>query len=235
MDSKNKLTLGMGILYLVVILSFGLIIINEKAGDYKKPKIEEKLKEYLKTNYKESFNTSKIKYQVGKYTLKVSNKDNNHLYFYIYYENKKITNTYKKDYLEGRTLNNYMSKYQNKKIKNNKYKVKYEVKLNNCTKNVKESLIKGNYDLPIYTLYFNDEYNDLSTKLNEVKNYASSIKLNPKEYNLTLENKKNINKSININIPSDIMNISTEILVNAINNNDKSTLEKFNVKIKYLN
>ena len=89
--------------------------------------------------------------------------------------------------------------------------------------------------MPIYTLYFNDEYNDLSTKLNEVKNYASSIKLNPKEYNLTLENKKNINKSININIPSDIMNISTEILVNAINNNDKSTLEKFNVKIKYLN
>ena len=36
--------------------------------------------------------------------MKVTNKLNKNHYFYITYSNKKITDTYKEDYLEGRTL-----------------------------------------------------------------------------------------------------------------------------------
>ncbi len=228
---KNRLTLYMGMLYLFVILSFGLIIINEK----KPLQIEKRLNSYVKENYKEEFNTSKIKKKDKSYYIKLSNKKNKHLYFYVYYKDKKIISTYDNDYKEGKTLNNYMSKYQSKKLRNKNYKIKYETKLNNYTKSVKEKIINGNYDVPVYTIYVEETYTDLCTKLNEINTYINTIKLAPKDYNITLENKENIKESINIKISSDIMNSSLDKVVLSINNNDKLTLNKLNVKVKYLN
>ncbi len=228
---KNRLTLYMGMLYLFVILSFGLIIINEK----KPLQIEKRLNSYVKENYKEEFNTSKIKKKDKSYYIKLSNKKNKHLYFYVYYKDKKIISTYDNDYKEGKTLNNYMSKYQSKKLRNKNYKIKYETKLNNYTKSVKEKIINGNYDVPVYTIYVEETYTDLYTKLNEINTYINTIKLTPKNYNITLENKENIKESINIKISSDIMNSSLDKVVLSINNNDKLTLNKLNVKVKYLN
>ena len=128
-----------------------------------------------------------------------------------------------------------MSKYQSKKLRNKNYKIKYETKLNNYTKSVKEKIINGNYDVPVYTIYVEETYTDLYTKLNEINTYINTIKLTPKNYNITLENKENIKESINIKISSDIMNSSLDKVVLSINNNDKLTLNKLNVKVKYLN
>ena len=232
---KQKLTLSMGLLYLIVILCLGLIVINEKSKIYKMPAVEKKLKEYVKENYKEEFDISKIKFDYEKYSLKVKNKKNNNLYFYVYYQDKKITSTYNKDYKEGKTLINYMNNYQNKKKTKNtfdKYNVKYNIKLNKINKSIKNELINGNYNLNIYTIQVEDNYSDLKNKLTEILKYTNSIKLNPKDYNITLYNSKEYKKNLNINVSSDIMNSSIDTLVNAINTNDINTLKLLNVKVK---
>lgn len=237
MNYKNKLTISIGLLYLFVILSFGLIIINEKKDIILKPKIEKKFNDYLESNYKEEFIKSSIRKDNNKYYIKVMNKKNIHLYFIVYLKDKKIKDTYKKDYLEGKTLNTYIEKLKNKNIKSNKYdsyKIKYNVKLNECTKYVKDKLISGYYDLPIYTIKVEDNYNNINTKLKDIYLYTSSLNLKPKDYDITLNNKENINKSINIKINNDILKSSTDI-ESLILNNDQSTLNKLNIKIEYLN
>ena len=47
MDEKNRLTLYMGIFYLLVILCIGLIVIDEKKKDFLIPKIEDKINTYI--------------------------------------------------------------------------------------------------------------------------------------------------------------------------------------------
>ena len=52
MNTKNKLIFGQASLLLILIITFGLIIINEKAGEIFTPKVKEKMDNYLEDNYK---------------------------------------------------------------------------------------------------------------------------------------------------------------------------------------
>ena len=65
MDEKNRLTLYMGIFYLLVILCIGLIVIDEKKKDFLIPKIEDKINTYINNNYsdiKSELKFSKVKW-----------------------------------------------------------------------------------------------------------------------------------------------------------------------------
>lgn len=246
MNEKTKLTLYMGMFYLIIILLFGLIIISEKKKEYITPKIKEKIISYLKEKYKEeqkSFKYNKITFSKNKYSMKIHHKENKHLYFTVTYQKKKITDTYKKDYLEGKTLNNYMQKIMNKEIKEKlknpkKINITYNTKLNHCTKEVKNELLKENKNLPIYTVNINENIKDLTSLKNTIETIHQSMKkinLSPKNYNITLNNETNITKSLNIIIePNTIENRLDEIIL-LINNNDVDTLKKYNVKYTYLN
>lgn len=242
---QNKLTLYMGLLYLFAILFFGLILINDKKKDILLPKIEEKLKNYAEKTYKEdkeNFSYNKIKRTGDTYYLKVENKKNKHLYFNVNYENKKITDTYQKDYLEGNTLNKYMEEELNKTLQTkenpyNKYKVVYNTKLTDMTSSVKRKLINKNYNIQVYTIEVETSYKDL-TELKEILQnltlYTTTQNLLPKNYNITLNN-KNITKSMNIIIDNDIIINDIDTVVQGVTENNTSLLQKLNIKLKYLN
>ncbi len=248
MDTKNKLTLYMGIFYLIIILLFGLIIINEKKSDFIIPKIRKKLISYTEEKYNnKEFKYEKVKNKNEKYYLKVVSKLNNNLYFIVKYQDNKISDTYKKDYLEGATINKYMSKKMNNYIKKditsstdiyNKYEVEYNTKLNDCTNIVKEKILKEDYTLPIYTINIETKYYNFSNIKDiflGISNYTKKLNLNPKNYNITLNNTENISKSMNLLIDNDIIVNNIDEVVIAITNNNQLLLNKYNIKLKYLN
>lgn len=68
MNTKNKLIFGQASLLLILIITFGLIIINEKAGEIFTPKVKEKMDNYLEDNYKNTLiyhvNLSLFKFKI---------------------------------------------------------------------------------------------------------------------------------------------------------------------------
>lgn len=241
MNEKTKLTLSMGILYLLIILTFGLIIINEKKETYLKPKITKKITNYIKEKYpNQKFTYSKIIFLKNKYSMKISHPKNKNLYYTVTYQNKKITDTYKKDYLEGKTLTNYITKKLNKEINLTNYNINitYNIKLNKCTDNIKNELINNNYYLPLYTINVKKEItnnNQIKNILLDLNNTSKSINITPKNYNITLSNKTTPSKSINLIIEPSIIDNNLDEVITLITNNDKTTLKKYNVTYSYLN
>ena len=160
MKEQKKLTLGMAIFTFIIFVSFGVIILNEKSAPYFAPKIEKKLIDYLKTEYKDEYNDFDIGttiYSKTKYNLKVTAKKNKNLYFNIFYDNKKITDTYEKDYKQGKTLLNSITKKIEDELKN-KYNQDFNIimskSLDEYSKQIQDNLILKNdlMSLKIYTL-----------------------------------------------------------------------------------
>ena len=124
MNSKNSLLLGRGIFIIFTIVALGLIVMNEKGGSLFLNKIDKQLENHFETNYQDIKNNvivKEAKYKEGLFQKKIVSKENNNLFFYIEYKDKKITDTYTKDYKEGKTLFNYLNKELEKEIKNDEY------------------------------------------------------------------------------------------------------------------
>ena len=116
--NKNNLLFARGLFTLIVIVTFGLIIMNEKGAELFSSQIENKMNQYLDSNYSSlDFVKSKIKIDKTLFSMKISSKDNKHLYFTVSYQNKNIKDTYEKDYKEGTTLFNYLKEKQQTEIK----------------------------------------------------------------------------------------------------------------------
>ena len=246
--TENKLFFEMAIFFFIVILCFGLIIIKDKSESFKKNNISKEIDEYISINYKDiktEFKVNKLVFKNNIYSKKITNNNNKDLYFIINYKNKKISSTYKKDYLEGKTLLNTLEKKINEKLnkinQDNNYrslKITYNIKLNNCTDNIKNRLINGNYDLPLYTINdskkINLDDNSIQEEIQKLHNYILSLKLSPKNYKITYTDLKNETKSISIEF-------NEELLINNINigklimENNEQELNKYNVKVNRLN
>lgn len=251
---QQNLILQMGFLYLIVILLLGLILISEKRKEVIIPQVEKKLKEYINENYQnKNIKENKITYNKQKeiYTIKIENKQNNDLYFFVKYDykTKKITSTYKKDYIEGKSLTTNIEKSLNKKLVEKQKKlpstfknvrITYKTKLSESTKSIKEELLNKNYTLPLYTINLEDNISKLTEeillkKLKTINNYFKNINIVPKDYNIILNNKTTPTKSININIDQETLNNNLETICNLIINNKQIELEQYNIKYKYLN
>ena len=79
MNNKNSLLIGRGIFVIIIIVSFGLIIMNEKGGDLFKVKVEKKFETYLNDNYEDLLNTikkDKVNYKNNTFTQKIVSKKN---------------------------------------------------------------------------------------------------------------------------------------------------------------
>ncbi len=248
-NKEKRLFTEMIIFLFIIILCFGLIIINYKSDEIKLKKVEEKIDEYIKDNYSDidkDVKKEKLKQKNNSYSIKIYNKNNKNLFFYITYKDKKITSTYPKDYLEGNSLTSYYNKKINKdlkaKNKNSNFSnltISYDVKLNDCTDLIYKRLINNKYNLPIYTI--NDEETipfdaiSINKRIQLTSKYVNSIGFTPKYYSLTYTDSNNLVNSMNIKFKSDILNISTLDIGSAIVNNNKSILEKYSIEIKYLN
>ncbi len=213
------------------------------------PRINKKIDEYIEKNYKDNKNDflkSDLTYKATKYTMKITNKNNKNHYFYIYYQNKKIKDTYKIDYLEGKTLLKHIkSKLEKEVLEKTKTNVTVEIisKLNDYTSSVKERIIKEDHllELPFYTLekeLLIDIWNEknISDDIINMINKYQEKEITPKYYRITITNNNNIKESITINqITTDFIdNEEKELIIKDIleNNNNSTMLKKYKITIQ---
>lgn len=251
MKEQKKLTLGMAIFTFIIFVSFGVIILNEKSAPYFAPKIEKKLIDYLKTEYKDEYNDFDIGttiYSKTKYNLKVTAKKNKNLYFNIFYDNKKITDTYEKDYKQGKTLLNSITKKIEDELKN-KYNQDFNIvmskSLDEFSKQIQDNLILKNdlMSLKIYTLETTItskwNTNDIGSKIIKLNSNLKEENLTPKSYNITIINSKDATKSVKIsNLTTEIIEDSTllsSIISDIIKNENSELLKQNNITYKYFN
>lgn len=251
MKQDKKLMLYMSILFLIVFVSFGVIVVNDKLSFYYIPKIDKKLNNYIEQNYsniKNELKIGKTKYKNGKYYLKLTSKENKNLYFYIYYNNKKITDTYTTDYKEGYSLLKKIEKDLTKEISttiNQTISIKMTNTLANYSKQVQQKIIdeKNLINLKVYNISYETKINTFNTEQiqKEIEDFNTLLENNhitPKYINITITDKNDITNSIEIKNISSIFIKDSGLKsgINAIINNEKSdVLDKYNITYKYLN
>ena len=242
---KNRLTYGMAIFFLFTFVSLAFIVIKEKYNLILIPKIQTKMINYINKNYKE-LKHSKTKYSVSNnsYNMKVYNKENKNLYFMVYYKHKKITDTYKKDYIEGNTLLKHYENSIKNDLSNKKYsniKIAFTHKLNEYTKLVQDRLIKNENikELSIYNINVDINIKDFNKnniikELNSLYDYIKNKKCNPKNIIITITDEKDITKAVEIKgINKNNINNLDSIISDIIDNKELDS--KYNITYKYLN
>lgn len=248
MDKKNSLITNMWIFSTIIIVLFAIILIDEQKYTLLETKIEEKLTTYINSNYQEikkDLNIHKINYQPGShlYKIKLINKQNKNLFFYVSYQNKKISSTYQKDYVEGNSLLTFYKKKFEKEINDGrklKTTLTFTKKLNSYTSDIKENLINNQIkSLPIYQLKTELKpasftINDISSSIQTYHQYIISLGYNPKSYTFKVLF-EDINNSFEIkNITSELINNHTEELINGIINKDKNIITMYNITYQFL-
>ncbi len=244
MDEKNKLVLQMGMFFIIVIGVFSYIILNEKKYEILTPKVEEKLNNYIDKEFaKEKINLDigKIKYILDdrSYKIKLNNSKNKKLYFYVIYKNKKITNTYKKDYLEGKSLYTYTENKYKKEFKNSN--LKFTKSLDKYPNTIYEKIINNEIEsLPIYNIETeltidNHELGTITKKINSFYLKTKKSGYNPKEYKVTIVDKNDIKFSVEIdNLTEELISNNLSDIISGIINKDKSIIDKYNIEYKYI-
>lgn len=243
----KKLQLQYYIFLIIIFVLFTILITGEKLSPLMVNKIDKKLNNYIKEKYNlNDIKTSKTIYKDTKYQKKIISKSNNNYYFIVYYNKNKITDTYKEDYIEGKTFLNYISKSIEKKIykkTNIKYSITINNKFNKFTDEVKEKVLKEESleSLSIYTLSYELKTsfdNNISKQIINIDNNLFNNNINPKSYEITIINDKDITKSIKIKgINRDIIksnNLNT-IINDIISNKKSNILEENNITYENLN
>ena len=240
MNSKNSLLIGRGIFTIILIVAFGLVIMNEKKGDLLKTKVSSKLNSYIETNYNDfnSFVKEEITYQNDIFTQKIISKKNKKLYFLIKYKNKEITDTYKKDYEEGNTLlttlNNELSKEVQKQTKE-ECQVKNITTLDKYSEKIQERIIKEEELLSLKYYYISKELEitnwnaqEITKQIERFMNTIKEKEITPKYYEITITNKEDITTSIVIsNITEEFLTSNNkEQIIKDILDNKNTNLVK---------
>lgn len=242
MNKQKKLSFERGIFVFIVFVLLGVIVVTEKFGNIMIPKIEKKINTYIEDNYKNlNLKTNNVTFKNTTYTMKVESKENKNHYFYINYYNRKITDTYKKDYVEGKNLLNYIKKELKKEI-NDKTNANCDIEitstLDKYTEIVREKIIKEDnlLELKFYIIkkeLIIDKW-DAETITNKINSFIDKFNnITPKSYTITITNKNDLTESI------EIKNITKKVnkeIINDIIKDKKSDLLKENkITYKYLN
>ncbi len=242
MNKQKKLSLERGIFAFIVFVLLGVIVVTEKFGNIMIPKVTKKMNNYIEEKYKKlDIKTNVVTFKNTTYTMKVESKENKHHYFYINYFNRKITDTYKKDYIEGKNLLNHIKKELKKEI-NDKTNTICDIEitstLDKYTKQVQERIINEDNLLELKFFIVKKEllikdWNEESIT-NEINSFIEKFdNITPKSYTITITNKDDITESIEI---KNITNTLSKEIINDIINDNKSDLLKENkITYKYLN
>lgn len=242
MNKQKKLLIQRGIFVFIVFVALGVIVVTEKFGNIMIPKITKKMNAYIEENYKNlNLKTNDVTYKNTTYTMKLESKENKNHYFYINYYNKKITDTYKKDYIEGKSLLTYIKKKLKKEINNltnTNSDIEITSTLDKYTDIVKERIIKEDNLLELKFFIIKkeliiNEWNEENIS-NTINKYLEKFNnITPKSYTITITNKNDLTESIEI---KNITNKVNKDIISDIINNEKSDLLKTNkITYKYLN
>ena len=247
MNEGKKLTIQMALFFLVIFVVFGTIVIKEKQNIIFLPKIENSISKYMNDTYQDlSLEKDKVTEENNVFTMKVKNIKNKNHYFYIKYSNKKITDTYKTDYLEGKTILKHLSTKLEKDIykeTNISYKVSFDNKFNNYSEKVQKLLLEENIKtLKVYTIEkeitTSWEINNITKTISDTMTTLEKKQFTPKNYTFIITNEKDITQSIKINnLKSSLINENKlQIIISDIINNNKSNILAENkITYEYLN
>ena len=247
MNEGKKLTIQMALFSLVTFVLFGTIIIKEKQNIIFLPKIENSISKYMNDTYQDlSLEKDKVTEENNVFTMKVKNIKNKNHYFYIKYSNKKITDTYKTDYLEGKTILNHLSTKLEKNIykeTNITYKVSFNNKFNNYSEKVQKLLLEENIKtLKVYTIEkeitTSWEINNITKTISDTMTTLENKQFTPKNYTFIITNEKDITQSIKINnLKSSLINENKlqTIISDIISNNKSIILTENKITYEYLN
>lgn len=242
MNKQKKLLIERGIFVFIVFVLLGIIVFTEKFGSILIPKVTKKINNYIEDKYKNNdFKTNEVTFKNTTYTMKVESKENKNHYFYIKYYNKKITDTYKKDYIEGKNLLDHIKKKLKKDINqktNTNCDIEITSTLDKYTDIVQEKIIKEDnlLELKFYIIKKElvidkwDEEN-ITNKINHFIDKFENI--TPKSYTITITNKDDLTESIEI---KNITNkVSKDIISDIIKDKKSDLLKENKITYKYLN
>lgn len=250
MEKQKRLLFARNIFAFIIFVLFGVIIVTESGKGLLVPKVEKEITKYLDTHYKElkkDIIQEKTTYKAGIYKTKIVSKENKHLYFYITKENKKIKDTYQKDYIEGNTLFTYLNKKIENEIKektNTNITVTIVSTLDQHIPTIQERIIKEEdlLTLKFYTikkelLIADWSSKEITNRIIDTIELYNEKEITPKNYTLIITNKKHMKESIEIkNLTTDFLkNTSNKEIINDILNNKETRLLKENdITYKYL-
>lgn len=251
MEKERRLVFARGIFVFIIFVIFGVIIVTEKATTFMTPKVIKKVNTYIEENYKEekeTWKTSKPKYKNGIYQVKVSSKENKNHFFWITYNHRKITDTYKEDYQKGKNILAYTENKIKQEIQNQMKKptvLKIDTSFDQFSEKVKNKILQEEdlLSLSIYTIEreIMIEKWDKETINLKIMEYISSFQeknIYPKNYSITITNQKKITESIQIqNLTEDfITSEEKENIIQAIlEENNEPLLKKYKITYQYLN
>lgn len=248
MNEARKLTMQMAIFFLIILVAFGTIIVKEKSSTLFLPKIENSLNNYIKENYNDlELTKEKITFNNNAYTMKVTNPKNKNHYFYITYSNKKITDTYQTDYIEGKSLLSHL----NTVLENTVYEktnitcsIEITTSLNMFSDKIKKLLLSEEavQSLKIYTLKTKIitpwESQSITSNITTLITNLEEKNITPKNYTIIVTDQNDITKSVKISniTTNNLKNDNLSIIINDIINNEKtSILTENNITYEYLN
>ena len=243
MNKQTKLVLERSIFFTFVFVCFGLIIINEKQDLFITKRVEKKLNDYIEKKYnKLNLDKSPIKYKNTTFTIKLSSKDNINYFFYVKYSNKKITDTYKDDYVKGKSFLKYIEKKLNKEIIKNtstQCKISINTSFDKMRDIIKERLLNEEdlihlkiYDIEKDLMIENWNSTEITDNINNLIYKYNENNITPKSFQIRITNKKDITESITIkNIKNNFISIQNneQIIKDILKNNNTSLLKQYEI------
>ena len=246
MKKQKKLLFARNIFFFFIIIIFTIIIMSEKKDTILIPKATKKITSYIENKYnKDDFKLGDVSYKNNKYTMKVSSKENNKRYFFIYYTKTGITDSYQNDYIEGKSFLSNLKKDLEKSIKsivNTKVTVEIPTTLDQYTDAVRERILNEDnlLKLKFYIIkeeLFIKEWDpvEIEKQIEQCITKYTNSNITPKSFTIIINNDNEITESIEINnLTTDFINNPSKIeIINDILNDNNSILLKTN-KITYV-
>ena len=246
MKKQKKLLFARNIFFFFIIIIFTIIIMSEKKDTILIPKATKKIASYIEDKYNnDDFKLGDVSYKNNKYTMKVSSKENNKRYFFIYYTKTGITDSYQNDYIEGKSFLSNLKKDLEKSIKsivNTKVTVEIPTTLDQYTDAVRERILNEDnlLELKIYIIkeeLFIKEWDpvEIEKQIEQCITKYTNSNITPKSFTIIINNDNEITESIEINnLTTDFINNPSKIeIINDILNDNNSILLKTN-KITYV-
>ena len=243
MNKQTKLVLERSIFFTFIFICFGLIIINEKQDLFITKRVEKQLNDYIEKKYsKLNLEKSPIKYKNKVFSIKLTSKENKNYYFYVKYSNKKITDTYKEDYLKGKTFLKYIENKIKKEIikkTSTQCTISINTSFDKMRDIIKERLLKEDdlIHLKIYNIekeLIIEKWNskDITNNITNLINTYNGYNITPKHFQIRITNKEDITESITIkNIKNNFISIQNneQIIKDILKNNNSQLLKQYEI------
>lgn len=199
----NRLMIGQALLFGLVIIFFGIIIVNEKVPSLKSKNVEEDINLYYEDNYHDlDVSKGDLKYNKDDNSFSITYYDKNYkeLNFAITYTNNKITDNYKENYVKGkdvlkRASKDVLDKYKDIFSNTNYEKIKVEFKdLDEYSKAEAIDILEGNiYNTGYYSVSYYVKVDSLdevylNNLINSFNTIAADNGLVTNNYSVTFDN-----------------------------------------------